>query len=220
LGAGAIADQDDTVSVGHGGAGSIGSATRRITNVTAGVDDTDAVNMSQLNAETAALAAANATLQTNIDAEESARIAGDAAIQTVVDTHAGQIGELQTLTTAHTTRLNAIDALNNVQDNRLTSLESQTALQGNRITALEAQLPILERQINGGVAAAMALGGTVMPPDTNFAVSFNLATYRGEQGFSASAVARVSDKVWVSGGFTGSSVKGSTGGRVGITFGM
>ena len=65
----------------------------------------------------------------------------------------------------------------------------------------------------------MALGGTLLPPDTTFSVSFNLATYRGQQGFSGAAVARVTDQVWVSGGFAGSTVKGSTGGRVGVTFG-
>lgn len=65
----------------------------------------------------------------------------------------------------------------------------------------------------------MALGGTVIPPDASFSLSVNLATYRGEQGFSAAAVARLDDRVWLSGGIAGSTVKGSTGGRVGVTFG-
>ena len=65
----------------------------------------------------------------------------------------------------------------------------------------------------------MALGGSMILPDASFSVSFNLATYRGEQGFSAAAVARLRETVWVSGGVAGSSVKGSTGGRVGVTFG-
>jgi hypothetical protein len=97
---------------------------------------------------------------------------------------------------------------------------------GDRVGTLENGLAALDNEIgrdfrraDGGIAAAMALGGTVMPPDTTFAVSFNLATYRGEQGFSAAAVARVTDNVWVSGGLAGSTVKGSTGGRAGVTFG-
>jgi hypothetical protein len=65
----------------------------------------------------------------------------------------------------------------------------------------------------------MALAGTTIPGDMNVAVSFNLSTYRGEQGFSGAAVAKVDDHVWLSGGFAGSTVKGSTGGRVGMTFG-
>ena len=88
-----------------------------------------------------------------------------------------------------------------------------------RIDALTATNVRRFRQADGGIAAAMALGGTLMPPDANFALSFNLATYRGQQGFSGSAVARLSERVWVSGGFAGSTVKGSTGGRVGMTFG-
>jgi autotransporter adhesin len=89
----------------------------------------------------------------------------------------------------------------------------------NGLAALDAEIDRGMRRAEGGIAAAMALGGTVMPPDTTFAVSFNLATYRGEQGFSAAAVARVTDNIWVSGGFAGSTVKGSTGGRAGVTFG-
>ena len=60
-----------------------------------------------------------------------------------------------------------------------------------RVSALEGRTSSLERgqrQSIGGIAAAMALGGTIMPPNSTFAVSFNLSTYRGEQGFSAAAI--------------------------------
>ena len=97
---------------------------------------------------------------------------------------------------------------------------------GGRVGLLEGQVANLDRglaqfsnQANGGIAAAMAMGGTLLPPNSTIAVSFNLSTYRGQQGFSAAAVARVTDNVWVSGGFAGSTVKGSSGGRVGVTFG-
>ena len=75
------------------------------------------------------------------------------------------------------------------------------------------------RQADGGIAAAMALGGTMLLPDTSVSVAVNLATYRGEQGFSGSVVARVRENVWISGGIGGSTVKRSTGGRVGVSFG-
>lgn len=97
---------------------------------------------------------------------------------------------------------------------------------GQRIGTLEGQVSALKgavgrgfRRADGGIAAAMALGGTVMPADMHLAVSFNLATYRGQQGFSGAVVARVSDHIWVSGGFAGSTVHGSNGGRAGMTFG-
>ena len=56
LGAGSIADQDNTVSVGAAG------SERRVTNVAAGTGATDAVNLTQLNAEAAARMAADTTL--------------------------------------------------------------------------------------------------------------------------------------------------------------
>jgi hypothetical protein len=103
------------------------------------------------------------------------------------------------------------------------------ALDVGELSGLSGRVGLVERQVigikkelrgaNAGIAAAMALGGTLMPPDTTFALSFNLSTYRGQQGFSGAAVARMNDHVWISGGFAGSTVKGSTGGRAGLTFG-
>jgi trimeric autotransporter adhesin len=51
-------------------------------------------------------------------------------------------------------------------------------------------------------------------------MSFNLSTYRGEQGFSGSLIGKVSEKVYISGGIAGSTVKGSTGARIGFSFGL
>jgi hypothetical protein len=76
----------------------------------------------------------------------------------------------------------------------------------------------MQRHSDAGIAAAMALGGTIMPPNAKIAVSFNVATFRAEQGFSGSIVTRVTDHVYISGGVAGSTVKGSTGGRAGMTF--
>ena len=56
-------------------------------------------------------------------------------------------------------------------------------------------------QADGGIAAAIARGGTLLPPNSNFAISFNLATYRGEQGLSGAAVAKFSTRIYVIGGF-------------------
>ena len=88
-----------------------------------------------------------------------------------------------------------------------------------QVFALDERFSRFQGQANGGIAAAMALGGTLMPPNADFALSVNVATYRGEQGFAASAVARLSDRVWLSGGIAGSTTRGSTGGRTGITIG-
>jgi len=66
----------------------------------------------------------------------------------------------------------------------------------------------------------VALGGTMVVPDSNVSLSFNLATYRGQQGFSGAVVGRIAPKVYVNAGIGGSTVRKSTAGRVGISFGL
>lgn len=57
-------------------------------------------------------------------------------------------------------------------------------------------------------------------PDSDVSMSFNLATYRGQQGFSGAIVGRVAPKVYINAGVGGSTVRGSAAGRVGISFGL
>jgi hypothetical protein len=90
----------------------------------------------------------------------------------------------------------------------------------NRATAIEQAVAFTQRQNNGGIAAAMALGGTTIAPDSTWSMSFNLSTYEGEQGFSSSVVGRMTDTIYLSAGIAGSTVGGTTGGRVGVTFGF
>jgi trimeric autotransporter adhesin len=114
---------------------------------------------------------------------------------------------------AQDSRLNGMDVLNTAQSSRITSLESLVGGFGATIDANR-------REAEGGIAAAMAMGGAVIVPDSNVSINFNLATYRGQQGFSAAIAGRVSEKVYITGGVAGSTVKGSTGGRIGIAFGL
>ena len=107
---------------------------------------------------------------------------------------------------------NSALAQNVVQDGRLTALEQGMSVVGSALREVD-------RNANGGIAAAVALGGTFLPPDSNFAINFNLATYRGEQGFSGSLVGRVTTNVYMTGGIAGSTRRGSTTGRVGIAIG-
>ncbi|MEA3060369.1 MAG: trimeric autotransporter adhesin, partial [Sphingomonadales bacterium] len=101
----------------------------------------------------------------------------------------------------------------------IAGLTSRLDAVDTRFGVVEGRLALDERRANGGIAMAMALGGTIMPPDSTIAVSFNLATYRGQQGFSASGVARLAPHVWANAGIAGSTVRGSTGGRAGVTLG-
>jgi trimeric autotransporter adhesin len=107
------------------------------------------------------------------------------------------------------------DAIEDLQTGQAT-IDDMVAAQGRQIAALGRGL----EQANGGIAAAMAMGGMMVVPDSKVSVNFNLSTYRGQQGFSGGLAARVSPKVYISGGVAGSTVKGSTGGRVGVAFGF
>ena len=100
------------------------------------------------------------------------------------------------------------------------ALDTNVAALNSRIDALSLGNDRRFREATGGIVTAMAMGGTMIVPDSNVSVSFNLATYQGEQGFSGAAVVRLTPRVYVSGGFAGSTVKGTTGGRVGVAFGF
>jgi autotransporter adhesin len=94
------------------------------------------------------------------------------------------------------------------------------ALDG-RVGNLETSVSQLQRDIRGayqGTAIALALTGAVLPAGKNFAVSTNFGTYRGETGFGASGVARITDNVFVSGGIgLGTSGQTNIAGRGGVT---
>ena len=157
------------------------------------------------------------------NATDAATVGQMNAANAVQDT---RMTAIEAVNSAQDTRLSAIDALNSTQNGRLTALEALSGPSAARLTALESGLTALNasnelynRQASGGIAAAMAMGGTIIPADADGAVSFNLATYRGEQGFSGIAVIKAAPKIYFNAGVAGSTVRGSTGGRVGVTFG-
>ena len=97
----------------------------------------------------------------------------------------------------------------------------------SRVMGLENQVSLLDQAVarnrrfaNGGIAASMALSGTTIVPDKDWSMSFNLATFEGQQGFSTAVVGRVTEGLYISGGITGSTVQGTTAGRVGLAFGF
>jgi trimeric autotransporter adhesin len=108
--------------------------------------------------------------------------------------------------------ITTIQALDTIQNGRLGTLETN-------VTQLNTNIIGVDQRAEGGIAAAMAMGGTIIPADANGAISFNLSTYRGQQGFSGVIVQKVSSKVYANFGIAGSTVKGSTGARVGVTIG-
>lgn len=220
IGNGSVADQADTVSVGTVG------GERRIVNVAEGVDGTDAVNVSQLTAAVAIAsgddAAAQATANTAVaDAAAAQTSANTALAQNVVQD--GRLTAVEGVNATQTSQITAIQGVNTAQDTRLTNVEAMNTTQNTRLTSLESlvgglgtTVELNRREANGGIAAALALGGAVIVPGSNVSMNLNLSTYRGEQGFAFSIAGRVSDKVYLTAGVGGSTVSGSTGGRVGM----
>lgn len=236
VGANSTATGTNSVALGQGSSDggqsnvvSVGtlSLQRRITNVAAGTAGTDAVNLNQMLAAvaagnpylafqaTGAPASATGTNSTAIGVGAVASAPGSVALGTGSIANAANTvsvgsvgGERRVVNVAPgTVSATSTDAVNGSQ---LYAAQQSTV-------ALANQVVINQRENNGGIAAAMAMGGTVMPGDATLAISFNLATYRGEQGFSTAVTAKAGSNVYFSAGVSGSTVKGSTGGRVGMT---
>lgn len=79
----------------------------------------------------------------------------------------------------------------------------------------------LRDRIASSTATAIAMGGAVILPDTNFTISGNVGIYEGAQAIAINASARVSEKAYVTGAFGGGlNKRGTVGGRVGVVFGF
>jgi hypothetical protein len=72
-----------------------------------------------------------------------------------------------------------------------------------------------------GVAMAMALSGipSVLPRNTNYAVSTSWGNFRGENAVAVGGTARLSGNIFANGGVTlGTGARDSAGGRAAVTF--
>ena len=107
-----------------------------------------------------------------------------------------------------------------VSEARFDQLSADVDALSDRVIGVEFALDRPDARMRGGVAAAMAMGGTMVVPDTNVSVSFNLSTFAGEQGFSGTLAARLADRLYVSAGIGGSTASDTTGARVGIAIGF
>lgn len=241
LGAGSVADQANTVSVGAAG------AERRVTNVAAGVATTDAVNVGQLAAATANLAAASTQLQNNIDAEAAARANADTALQANIDAEAAaresadvrlaDALDVESMTRAqvdfqlsqrleiqeaameeYTAGLASESAARLAADN---ALSARIDAVGTRLDAFDSRLAILDDRISSSTAVATAMSGNAFLPDMKFNLTANVATYDGAHAGSLQLGALVSPHVALNAGVaTGFNREGKTAARAGVTIGF
>ncbi|WP_436857297.1 YadA-like family protein [Citrobacter tructae] len=136
LGAGSIADEADTVSVGSS------TQQRRITNVAAGVNNTDAVNVAQLKASEEG----SVRYETNTDGSVnySAISLGDGS---------GGTTRISNVSAA----VNDTDAVNYAQLKQ--SVEEANYYTDQKMGEMSSKIQGVEDKMSGGIASAMAMAG-------------------------------------------------------------
>jgi hypothetical protein len=106
-------------------------------------------------------------------------------------------------------------------NNQVASLDGRVGSLESRVGGLEANVASLHRGLQRsyeGTAIALAMAGVTLPNDKNFAISGNWGTFRGENGFAATAVARITNNLYAHGGVGFGADHNSVGGRAGVTF--
>lgn len=211
----ATASSGRAVAVGTQAVASGSAATAIGTSAQAAYNNSTAIGFEATTtaANQLTLGGANSSVRVgDIDASTAAQ---DGQLYAVTVDDAGTLGRGSALATSQqvaslATEMQAVAAVTDAQF---------SALQAD-VDSLSFQLDDLDETTRGGIAAAMALGGQMVVPDSTVSVTVNGSTYRGEQGFAGSVAARVAPRIYLSGGIAGSTAKKSTGGRVGVAFGF
>lgn len=209
----------DAVAGGHGAAASGNGATAMGTGANAAGDGSVALgrNASATQAGSVAIGTGARTSRAGQVALGSGQSTYTMAGIASSASRAAQNGATEFITTDAAGNL----AASGYGPGNIAALEGRVDALGGRVGALESSVGRLQREMRGayqGTAIALALTGAVLPAGKSFAVSTSFGTYRGETGFGASGVARISDNLFVSGG-VGFSTSGqaNVAGRGGVT---
>ncbi|EDZ6110401.1 autotransporter adhesin SadA [Salmonella enterica] len=174
LGTNSVADEANTVSVGSS------TQQRRITNVAAGVNNTDAVNVAQLKASEAG----SVRYETNADGSVNYSVLnlGDGSGGTT------RIGNVSAA-------VNDTDAVNYAQLKR--SVEEANTYTDQKMGEMNSKIKGVENKMNGGIASAMAMAGLPQA----YAPGANMTSIAGGTFNGESAVAIGVSMVSESGGW-------------------
>jgi hypothetical protein len=107
-------------------------------------------------------------------------------------------------------------ALSAVTDGQFADLSGRVSVLESRINGFDLRL----QGVEGGVAAAMAMGQAKLVPDANISMTVAAATYGGQQGYAGSFSGRISDKMYISGSVSGNTGDKRVGGAVSATVGF
>ncbi|MCO0344347.1 YadA-like family protein [Escherichia coli] len=158
LGTGSVADEENTISVGSS------TNQRRITNVAAGVNATDAVNVSQLNSSEAGGVRYDTKADGSIDYSNITLGGGNGGTTRISNVSAG---------------VNNNDAVNYAQLKQ--SVQETKQYTDQRMVEMDNKLSKTESKLSGGIASAMAMTGLpqAYTPGASMA-SIGGGTYNGE----------------------------------------
>ncbi|MCV4889020.1 YadA-like family protein [Escherichia coli] len=158
LGTGSVADEENTISVGSS------TNQRRITNVAAGVNATDAVNVSQLKSSEAGGVRYDTKADGSIDYSNITLGGGNGGTTRISNVSAG---------------VNNNDAVNYAQLKQ--SVQETKQYTDQRMVEMDNKLSKTESKLSGGIASAMAMAGLpqAYTPGASMA-SIGGGTYNGE----------------------------------------
>ncbi|EFA4191998.1 adhesin [Escherichia coli O96] len=158
LGTGSVADEENTISVGSS------TNQRRITNVAAGVNATDAVNVSQLKSSEAGGVRYDTKADCSIDYSNITLGGGNGGTTRINNVSAG---------------VNNNDAVNYAQLKQ--SVQETKQYTDQRMVEMDNKLSKTESKLSGGIASAMAMTGLpqAYTPGASMA-SIGGGTYNGE----------------------------------------
>lgn len=201
LGAGSVADEDNTVSVGAAG------AERKVTNVAAGTNDTDAVNVSQLN-DTAATTLASANTYTD-------QAAGDTltAANTYTDQQISLLGAGGGVASAD------LEQLRTDMNDRFAGVEGRLDGVDARLDGIDEHLRKMDRRIGrqGAMTAALVQSSGMPEVGENY-LGAGVGWSEGENAFAASFRRRFSEHFSASVGGATSGNESSVGVGAGFTW--
>ena len=162
LGTGSVADEENTISVGSS------TNQRRITNVAAGVNATDAVNVSQLKSSEAGGVRYDTKADGSIDYSNITLGGGNSSTTRISNVSAG---------------VNNNDAVNYAQLKQ--SVQETKQYTDQRMVEMDNKLSKTESKLSGGIASAMAMTGLpqAYTPGASMA-SIGGGTYNGESAFA------------------------------------
>ena len=175
LGTGSVADEENTISVGSS------TNQRRITNVAAGVNATDAVNVSQLKSSEAGGVRYDTKADGSIDYSNITLGGGNGGTTRISNVSAG---------------VNNNDAVNYAQLKQ--SVQETKQYTDQRMVEMDNKLSKTESKLSGGIASAMAMTGLpqAYTPGASMA-SIGGGTYNGESAVALGVSMVTANGRWV-----------------------